>query len=337
MAEGQQMQVDRLKRREFISLVGGAAAAWPLAAHSQQPAMPVIGYLSGRSPDAEGPLRTPLLAALEEAGFVVGRNVAIGYRFAEGLNTRLPMLASDLVRRSVTLLLATANSSALAAKAATATIPILFGVGLDPVQTGLVASLNRPGGNATGVSVFASELGPKRLGLLRELMPKPGLIAFVIDPNNVSTPTQVERLQVAARSVGQPLLVIPAGTEAQVDEAFATMAQRDIAGIVFGASVFFQVVSDKIIALAAKHAIPAVYEWREFVTAGGLMSYSTNRTEIGRQLGNYAGRILKGANPADLPVFQLTKFEFVINMKTAKAQGVKISDNLLSLADEVIE
>jgi putative ABC transport system substrate-binding protein len=208
---------------------------------------------------------------------------------------------------------------------------------LDPVQTGLVASLNRPGGNATGVSVFASELGPKRLGLLRELMPKPGLIAFVIDPNNVSTPTQVEGLQVAARSVGQPLLVIPAGTEAQVDEAFATMAQRDIAGIVFGASVFFQVVSDKIIALAAKHAIPAVYEWREFVTAGGLMSYSTNRTEIGRQMGNYAGRILKGANPADLPVFQLTKFEFVINMKTAKAQGVKISDNLLSLADEVIE
>jgi putative ABC transport system substrate-binding protein len=299
--------------------------------------MPVIGYLSGRSPDAEGPLRTPLLAALEEAGFVVGRNVAIEYRFAEGLDERLPMLASDLVRRSVTLLVATANSSALAAKAATATIPILFGVGLDPVQTGLVASLNRPGGNATGVSVFTSELGPKRLGLLRELMPKPGLIAFVIDPNNVSTPTQVERLQVAARSVGQPLLVIPAGTEAQVDEAFATMAQRDIAGIVFGASVFFQVVSDKIIALAAKHAIPAVYEWREFVTAGGLMSYSTNRTEIGRQMGNYAGRILKGANPADLPVFQLTKFEFVINMKTAKAQGVKISDNLLSLADEVIE
>ena len=331
------MQVDRLKRREFISLVGGAAAAWPLAAHAQQPAMPVIGYLSGRSPDAEGPLRTPLLAALEEAGFVVGRNVAIEYRFAEGLDERLPMLASDLVRRSVTLLVATANSSALAAKAATATIPILFGVGLDPVQTGLVASLNRPGGNATGVSVFASELGPKRLGLLRELMLKPGLIAFVVDPNNVSTPTQVERLQVAARSVGQPLLVIPAGTEAQVDEAFATMAQRDIAGIVFGASVFFQVVSDKIIALAAKHAIPAVYEWREFVTAGGLMSYSTNRTEIGRQMGNYAGRILKGANPADLPVFQLTKFEFVINMKTAKAQGVKISDNLLSLADEVIE
>ena len=320
-----------------MTLLGGATAAWPLAARAQQAAMPVIGYLSGRSRDAEGPLRTPLLAALEEAGFVVGRNVAIEYRFAEGLDESLPMLASDLVRRSVTLLVATANSSALAAKAATATIPILFGVGLDPVQTGLVASINRPGGNATGVSVFTSELGPKRLGLLRELMPKPGLIAFVIDPNNPSTPTQVERLQVAARSVGQLLLVIPAGTEAQVDEAFATMAQRGIAGIVFGASVFFQVVSDKIIALAAKHAVPAIYEWREFVTAGGLMSYSTNRTEIGRQMGNYAGRILKGANPADLPVFQLTKFEFVINMKTAKAQGVKISDNLLSLADEVIE
>jgi putative ABC transport system substrate-binding protein len=325
-----------MRRREFITLLGGGAA-WPLVARAQQPAMPVIGYLSGRSPDAEEPLRTPFLAALEEAGFVVGRNVAIEYRFAEGLDERQPMLASDLVRRSVTLLVATSNSSALAAKTATATIPILFGVGLDPIQTGLVASLNRPGGNATGVSVFTSELGPKRLGLLRELMPKPGLIAFVIDPNNPSTPTQVERLQVAAQSVGQPLLVIPAGTEAQVDGAFATMAQRDIAGIVFGASVFFQVVSDKVIALAAKHAIPAVYEWREFVTAGGLMSYSTNRAEIGRQMGNYAGRILKGANPADLPVFQLTKFEFVINMKTAKAQGVKISDNLLSLADEVIE
>jgi ABC-type uncharacterized transport system substrate-binding protein len=319
------MQVDRLKRREFISLVGGAAAVWPLAAHAQQPAMPVIGYLSARSPDAEGPLRTPFLAALEEVGFVVGRNVAIEYRFSEGLDERLPMLASDLVRRSVTLLVATANTSALAAKAATATIPIAFGVGLDPVQTGLVASLNRPGGNATGVSAFTSELGPKRLGLMRELMPKPGLIAFVIDPNNPSTPTQVEMLQAGARSVGQPLLVIPAGTEAQVDEAFATMAQSDIAGIVFGASAFFQVVSDKIIALVAKHAIPAVYEWREFVTAGGLMSYSTNRTESGRQLGNYAGRILKGANPADMPVFQLTKFGCVINMKTARAQGVKIS------------
>jgi putative tryptophan/tyrosine transport system substrate-binding protein len=327
-----------MKRREFIRLLGGAAAAWPMAVEAQQPAMPVIGYLSGRSSDAERPLRTPFLAALEEAGFVVGRNVTIEYRFADGLDERLPMLASDLVRRSVTLLVATANSSALAAKAATATIPILFGVGLNPVQTGLVASLNRPGGNATGVSVFTSELGPKRLGLLRELMPKPGLIAFVIDPNNTtSTPTQVETLQVAARSVGQPLLVIPAGTEAQVDEAFATMAQRDIAGIVFGASVFFQVFVDKIIALAAKHAIPAVYEWREFVTAGGLMSYSTNRTEIGRHMGNYAGRILNGANPADLPVFQVAKFEFVINIKTAKALGVKVSDNLLSLADEVIE
>ena len=329
------MQRYRLRRREFITLLGGGAA-WPFATRAQQPAMPVIGYLSGRSPDAEGPWRAPLLAALEEAGFVVGRNVAIEYRFSEGFDERLPMLASDLVRRSATLLLATDRPSALAAKAATTTIPIVFGVGEDPVGIGLVANFNRPGGNATGVSGLTIELGQKRLGLLRELMPKLGLIAFVV-PNTASAAPQVERMQAAAKSVGQPLLVIPAGTEAQVDEAFATMAQRDIAGIVYGASVFFQVVSAKLIALAAKHAIPAIYEWPSFVTAGGLMSYSTNRTEIGHQLGNYAGRILKGANPVNLPVVQSTKFELVFNLKTAKVLGLEVPSALLARAAEVIE
>ena len=212
MAEGQQMQVDRLKRREFISLVGGAAAAWPLAAHAQQPTMPVIGYLSGRSPDAEGPLRTPLLAALEEAGFVVGRNVAIEYRFAEGLDERLPMLASDLVRRSVTLLVATANSSALAAKAATATIPIVFSSGVDPVQAGLVASLNRPGGNLTGVTTLGVELGPKRLELLHELVPTASIVALIVNPTNRSSEIQGRDVRAAARALGLELHVLHAST-----------------------------------------------------------------------------------------------------------------------------
>ena len=216
-----------IQRREFVTLLGGAAA-WPLAASAQQGTVPVIGYLSGRSSEAEAPIRTPFLLALEEMGYVDGHNVAIAYRFSEGQYDRLPMLASDLVRRSAKLLVATDGPSALTAKAATTTIPIIFGVGVDLVEVGLVASLNRPSGNSTGVSFFTTELGPKRLGLLRELMPKPGLIAFVTSPNTASTPPQVERLQAAAQSVAQPLLLISAGTEAQVDEAFATMAARNV-------------------------------------------------------------------------------------------------------------
>jgi putative tryptophan/tyrosine transport system substrate-binding protein len=326
-----------VKRRQLITLLGGVAFPWLLEVRAQQAAVPVIGYLSGRSPDAEATMRTPILAALEEAGFVVGRNIEIEYRFSEGREERLPMLASDLVRRPATLLVATDRPSTLAVKAATTTIPIVFGVGEDPVQFGLVASLSRPGGNATGVSVFTNELGPKRFSLLRELVPKPGLIAFLINPNTGSTTPQVESLKAAAHSVTQPLLLVPAGTEAQVDEAFATMAQRNVAGIVYGASVFFQVVRDKLIALAAKYAIPAIYEWRVFVAAGGLMSYSTDRTEIGRHIGSYAGCILKGANPADLPVVQSTKFELVFNLKTAKALGLTVPPSLLARADEVIE
>ena len=325
-----------MKRREFIALAGGVAA-WSFAVRAQQPAIPVIGYLSARSHDAEASVRTAILAALEEAGFVAGHNVAIEYRFAEGREERLPMLASDLVRRAPTLLIATNQSSALAVKAATTTIPIVFGVGEDPVEVGLARSLNRPGGNATGVSGLTSQLGPKRLGLLRELMPKSGLIAFVINPDTGSTPRQVESLKAAAQSVAQTLLVVPAATEAQVDEAFATMAQRKVAGLIFSASPFYQVIMDKVITLAAQHTIPAVYEWPVFVTAGGLMSYSTNRIEINRHVGSYAGRILKGENPADLPIVQPTKFELVINLKTAKALGLEIPATLLATADEVIE
>jgi putative ABC transport system substrate-binding protein len=310
---------------------------WPLAVHAQQPAMPVIGYFSGRSPDAEAPLRVPFLKALAESGFTVGRNVAIEYRFAEGQDERLPALAAELVRREVTLLVATDRPSAVAAKAATATIPIVFTSGFDPVQIGLVASFNRPGGNATGVSLLTAELGPKRLGLLRDLLPKPGMVAFVVNPNSALMPFQVQEMQVAAQAVGQPLLVVSVGTEDDVDKAFAGMAERNVAAILYGANPLFQVISERLVAFAARYRIPALYEWREFVTAGGLMSYSTDRNEVGREAGTYVARILKGERPADLPVVQSSRFEFVINLKTAKQLGLEVPPSLLSRADEVIE
>jgi putative tryptophan/tyrosine transport system substrate-binding protein len=279
----------------------------------------------------------PFLKALETSGFTVGSNVAIEYRFAHGQDERLPALAAELVRRPVTMLVATDRPSASAAKAATATIPIVFTSGFDPVQLGLVASFNRPGGNATGVSLLTTELGPKRLGLLRELLPKPGTIAFVVNPNNDATPFQIQGMQAAAQAVGQPLLVVSFGSEDQVEQAFATMAERNVAAILYGTTLFFQVISERLVALAAHYRIPALYEWREFVTAGGLMSYSTDRNEVGRQAGSYGGRILKGEKPADLPVVQSSRFEFVINLKTAKAMGREVPPTLLARADEVIE
>jgi putative ABC transport system substrate-binding protein len=325
-----------VKRREFITLLGGAAVSWPIAAKAQQP-MPVIGYFSGRSPDTEAPLREPFLKALEELGFAAGRNVEIEYRFSQGQDTRLPALAIELVSRKVTMLVATDRPSALAARAATATIPIVFTSGFDPVQLGLVASFNRPGGNATGVSLLTTALGPKRLGFLRELLPKPGTIAFVVNTNSGTTPYQIQEMEAAAQAVGQPLLVVSVGTEEEVDRAFATMAERNVAAVLYGATLFFQVIMDRLVALAARYRIPALYEWREFVTAGGLMSYSTDRGEVGREAGIYAGRILKGEKPADLPVVQSSRFELVINLKTAKALGLELPLHLLQLADEVIE
>jgi ABC-type uncharacterized transport system substrate-binding protein len=324
-------------RREFITLLSGAAAAWPIMARAQQPAMPVIGYFSSRSSGAEGPIRGPFLKALEESGFGAGRNVAIEYRFSEGRDERLPQIAADLVGQSVSMLVATDRPSAMAAKAATATIPIVFTSGLDPVQIGLVASFNRPGGNATGVALLSTELGPKRLGLIREVLPKPGTIAFVVNPNNAATPFQVKEMQAAAQVIGQSLLVVEAGSEEQFDKAFAMMAERNIAAILYGANLFAQVISERLVELAARYRIPALYEWREFVTAGGLMSYSTDRSEFGRIAGNYAGRILKGEKPADLPVVQSSRFELVINLRTARAQGIEIPPTLLARADEVIE
>ena len=324
-------------RREFITLLGGAAAVWPVSARAQQSTMPVIGYFSGRSADAEEPLRKPFLKALEELGFAAGRNVEIEYRFSQGQDARLPALASELVSRKVTMLVATDRPSASAARAATATIPIVFTSGFDPVQLGLVASFNRPGGNATGVSLLTTALGPKRLGLLRELLPKPGTIAFVVNVNSGTTPYQMQEMEAAAQAVGQPLLVVSVGTEEEVDRAFATMAERNVAAVLYGATLFFQVIVDRLVALAARYRIPALYEWREFVTAGGLMSYSTDRNEVGRDAGIYAGRILKGEKPAELPVVQSSRFELVINLKTAKTLGLTIPPPLLLRADHVIE
>ena len=309
-----------MKRREFIGLVG-SAAAWPIVAQAQQAAMPMIGYLSTRSADAEAALRIPFLQSLEASGFVVGRNVAIEYRFADGQEARLPTLVAELLRLPVTLLTAFGRNTALAAKAATATVPIVFASGLDPVADGLVASFNRPGGNATGVSLFTTELGPKRLVLLRELQPKRGTIAFVVDPKNSTTPFQIKEMQSAAQTLGQALLIAEAGTEDQIDELFATLAERNIIAVLFAASQYFQVIANRLVTLAARYRIPALYEWREFVTAGGLVSYSTDRTEFARLAGTYAGRILKGEKPADLPVMQSTRFESVINLKTAKARA----------------
>jgi putative ABC transport system substrate-binding protein len=323
-------------RRELITLVGGAAA-WPLAARAQRPDKPVVGYLSSRSADAETRLQAAFDQGLRETGFVKGQNVAIEYRFSQGQEDRLPALAADLVRGGVAVLVATSTPCALAAKAASATIPVVFSSGGDPVRLGLVDALNRPGGNATGVYVFVSELGPKRLQLLREVVPHARMIAFIVNMSSGSGPLQKTEMESTAQAIGQQLLVVNLSTESEIDEAFATIVERKADAIVYGASTFYQVVRERLASLAAQHSIPAIYEWPEFVTAGGLMSYSSSRSEAGRQMGNYAGQILKGVPPADLPVVQSSKFELVINLKTAGALGLTIPPGVLAIADEVVE
>jgi len=325
-----------VKRREFITLLGGAAA-WPLAARAQQAPMPVIGYFSNRSPEAEAHMLEFFRKGLADAGFVIDQNAAIDLRFSEGREDLLPGLAAELVRRQVAVLVANDPVSASAAKAATSTIPILFASGRNPVELGLVTSLNRPTGNATGVYGFVTELGPKRLHILRELVPTAGLIAFVVNSASANAPYQVQEMLAAAKAIGQDLLVLNATNERELDAAFATVIERKAGAIIYGANTWFQVVAERLVALATRHAIPAMYEWREFVTAGGLISYSTNRGEFMRQVGAYAGRILKGAKPADLPVVQSSKFELVINLKTARTLGLAVPPSLLALADEVIE
>jgi putative ABC transport system substrate-binding protein len=325
-----------MRRREFITLLGGTAMAWPLAARAQ--AVPVIGFLHGASPQAAAPMMAAFRQGLEEAGYVEGRNVAIEYRWADGQYDRLSALAADLVARPVALI-ATAGGdpSALAAKAATSTIPIVMVIGADPVSEGLVVSLSRPGGNVTGTTLFAAEMESKRLGLLCEVVPTAKTIAVLLNPSYSIVQTQMQDVLAAALRIGVELMILHASAESEFDGVFATMAQRSAGGLLVGADPFFFSRRTHLIALAAQYRLPAIYEWREFALDGGLISYGTVLADAYRQAGNYAGRILKGEKPSDLPVVQPTRYQLVINLKTAKALGLDISPTLLARADEVIE
>jgi putative ABC transport system substrate-binding protein len=326
-----------MRRREFIAALGGTAATWPVAARAQQPPMPVIGFLNGGARDSFVPMATAFRRGLSEQGYEEGRNVAIEYRWAEGQFDRLPAMAVDLVARSATVIAAFGPPAALAAKAATSTIPIVFVTGYDPVKAGLVASLNRPGGNVTGVHVFLIGLEGKRLGLLRELVPQAALIGLLVNPRSPDSAAQSEGLHAAARAIGQQVAIVEAGSESELDAAFAALAQRQVGALVVAADQFFTVRREQIIALTARYAMPAIYELREYVVAGGLMSYGTNLPEGYYQNGVYVGRILKGAKAADLPIEQPTKLHFSINLKTARVLGIAVQQSLLARADEVIE
>jgi putative ABC transport system substrate-binding protein len=330
------MHFDQLKRREFLSLLG-AATAWPRAAPAQQPTMPVIGFLSTLSPsNMAANVMNEFRQGLKEAGFVEGQNVVIEYRWAEGHYDRLPALAADLVHRRVAVIAATGGEpSPQVVKAATQTIPVVFMANGDPVAAGLIASLNRPGGNLTGVTIFGMMAAGKRLELLRQLMPKAGTIAYLMNPNNPNR--EFDNVQAAARSVGQQILVLNADGGRAIDIAFATIAQQGVAALLVASDPLFFDRRDQLIALAARQAIPAIYYLRAFSEAGGLLSYGNALTDMYRQVGTYTGRILNGEKPADLPVMQSTKFELAINLKTAKALGLEIPPTLIAIADEVIE
>jgi putative ABC transport system substrate-binding protein len=326
-----------IRRRDVITLLGGAAVAWPLTARAQQSASPTIGYLSTRSPGEAKYVTDAFAQGLNETGYVEGRNLAIEYRWAELQYDRLPALASDLVRRKVVVIAAVGGiHSGLAAKAATSTIPIVFVSAGDPVTFGLVASLNRPGANVTGISMITVALAPKRLELLHELVPAPAVIAMLANPTSPYVELETKDVMASARALGREVQVLNASTGPEIT-AFTTVAQQGIRALLVSGDPFFDSQRDRLIVLAAHHAIPAIYQWREFPMIGGLMSYGTSILDAYRQSGIYVGKILKGAKPADLPVMQPTKFEFVINLRTSKALGIEISSKLLTFADEVIE
>jgi putative ABC transport system substrate-binding protein len=325
-----------MRRREFITWLGGAAASWPLAARAQQPAMPVVGFLGTDAPDLRARRLDAFRNGLSETGYVEGRNVTIEFRWAQGQYDRLASLAADLVQRQVSVIVAN-GPAAVAAKAATTTIPIVFVVGFDPVKLGLVASLNRPGGNLTGVSLLNAELASKRLALLHELVPTATTIALLVNPGNPNAETLSQDTQAAARTLGLKLNVLHAGSERDFDAAFATLVRQGAGALVIGTDGFFVGHRDRLAALTVRHAVPAIFQGREFAAAGGLMSYAGSETDANRLIGGYTGRILKGEKPTDLPVQQSTKVELIINLKTAKALGLTVPLIMQMTADEVIE
>jgi len=326
-----------VRRRDLIILLGGTAAAWPLAAHAQRKAMPVIGFLGIGSPGPYAPFVAAFRQGLSETGYVEGQNLAIEYRWAEGSHDRLPALAADLVDRKVDVILSWGTPGAMAAKNATSTIPIVFTSVSDPVGSGLVASLARPGGNLTGFSVLTAELIAKRLELVSELVPKAGAIAMLVNPNNQITEPLMRDAQEAARAKGVQLQILKASTESEIDAAVASLVQQRAGALLVPGDGFFNSRREQLVALASRHAVPVIYQYREFAASGGLISYGPSVTHVLRQAGIYAGRILKGARSADLPVQQPTKFELVVNLKTAKALGLTVPQSMLMRADEVIE
>jgi len=326
-----------MRRREFITLLGGAAVGWPLAVRAQQSAMPVIGILGGSTASSWEPQVAAFHKGLGEAGYTEGRNVAIEARWADGQYDRLPAMAADLIWRQVTVIAAFTTPAARAAKAATATVPIVFTTISDPVQIGLVAGLSRPGGNVTGMSTLSVEVGPKLLEVLHEVAPKAAKIALLVNPTNPNSETESKKLQAAARTLGLHLQVLNASTERDIDTAFATLGQLGTDGLIIIRDAFFQTRIGQFAALSVRYAMPTIFQDRAFAVAGGLMSYSSSDKDLYRQAGVYTGRILKGDKPADLPVVQSTKVELIINLKTAKALGLNVPNTLVGRADEVIE
>jgi putative ABC transport system substrate-binding protein len=325
-----------MRRREFIGLVGGAAATLPLTARAQQPAMPLVGFLRSSTLSASIHLVTAFRQGLKELGFVEGQNVAVEYRYADNQVDRLPALVADLLGRPLAVIVGD-TIAAIPVKAATASVPIVFGTGGDPVRQGLVVSLNRPGGNVTGVVFFATQLAAKRLGLLRELVPKTSTIAMLMNPNSPNFAAERSDAQAAAQATGQQLLIFDVSSDRDIEMAFATLINRGAGALLVGSGTFLVSNAERVVDLATRYGLPAIYPQREATLAGGLMSYGTSLTDAYRQIGTYTGRILKGEKPAELPVIQSTKFEFVLNLKTVKVLGLEVPPTVFAIADEVIE